>query len=279
MATTNCLADGWTTIRNGSVWLDTNGDTVQAHAPGFLHYGGRWYMIGEDRSDSWHPDVNMYSSDDLVHWRFETKIIRNGVTVPELGTRRFIERAKLMHNPRTGKFVVWCHWEGPRYAASEAACFSADSICGPYRLEWSGRPLGVKSRDCNVFVDNDGEAYFVSTTEENTNIGLFRLADDYLSAESHVCLMPGLRREAPVIVRHDNLYYMLSSACTGGFFLLAKAVNVLGIGTSYAVFTGIGIVGTAIEGVLLLDEGMSALKLISLVLLCGGIIGLKKEEK
>ena len=215
MATTNCLADGWTTIRNGSVWLDTNGDTVQAHAPGFLHYGGRWYMIGEDRSDSWHPDVNMYSSDDLVHWRFETKIIRNGVTVPELGTRRFIERAKLMHNPRTGKFVVWCHWEGPRYAASEAACFSADSICGPYRLEWSGRPLGVKSRDCNVFVDNDGEAYFVSTTEENTNIGLFRLADDYLSAESHVCLMPGLRREAPVIVRHDNLYYMLSSACTG----------------------------------------------------------------
>ena len=65
----------------------------------------------------------------------------------------------------------------------------------------------------------------------------------------------------------------------GGFFLLAKAVNVLGIGTSYAVFTGIGIVGTAIEGVLLLDEGMSALKLISLVLLCGGIIGLKKEEK
>ena len=52
-----------------------------------------------------------------------------------------------------------------------------------------------------------------------------------------------------------------------------------GFGTSYAVFTGIGIVGTAIEGVLLLDEGMSALKLISLVLLCGGIIGLKKEEK
>ena len=215
MATTNCLADGWTTIRNGNVWLDNHGDTVQAHAPGFLHYNGRWYMIGEDRSDSWHPDVNMYSSDDLVNWRFETKIIRNGVTVPELGTRRFIERAKLMRNPRTGKFVVWCHWEGPRYAASEAACFSADSICGPYKLEWSGRPLGVKSRDCNVFIDNDGQAYFVSTTEENTNIGLFRLADDYLSAESHDCLMPGLRREAPVIVRHDNLYYMLSSACTG----------------------------------------------------------------
>ena len=82
MATTNCLADGWTTIRNGNVWLDNHGDTVQAHAPGFLHYNGRWYMIGEDRLDSWHPDVNMYSSDDLVNWRFETKIILNVLTLP-----------------------------------------------------------------------------------------------------------------------------------------------------------------------------------------------------
>lgn len=64
-----------------------------------------------------------------------------------------------------------------------------------------------------------------------------------------------------------------------GFFLLAKAVQRLGIGTSYAVFTGIGIVCTAVEGVLLFDEGMGVLKLVSLALLCGGIIGLKTEEK
>lgn len=64
-----------------------------------------------------------------------------------------------------------------------------------------------------------------------------------------------------------------------GFFLLAKAVGVLGIGTSYAVFTGIGIVGTAIEGIFLLHEAVSVLKILSLVLLCGGIIGIKTEDK
>lgn len=71
--------------QNGEVWYDTNGDTIQAHAPGFLRYGDRWYMVGEDRGDSWNPDVNMYSSTDLVNWRFEAKVVKNGVTVPELG--------------------------------------------------------------------------------------------------------------------------------------------------------------------------------------------------
>ena len=209
------MADGWTTITNGILWYDTDGNVVQAHAPGFLREGNTWYMVGEDRSDSWNPDVNLYASEDLQHWRFMGKIIENGKTTPELGTSRFIERAKILHNKKTGKYVVWCHWEGNNYGASEAACFVADRITGPYRLQWSGRPLGVKSRDCNVFVDDNGTAYFISTTNENTDLGLFRLSADYLSVKQHTTLMAGERREAPAVVRVDGLYYMLSSACTG----------------------------------------------------------------
>ena len=205
----------WTTIRNGEVWLTAEGDTVQAHAPGFLYEGGRWYMVGEDRSHPWNPDVNLYSSTDLQHWRLERKIIENGVTDRRLGRSRMIERAKLLKNPRTGKYVVWCHWESKNYGASEAACFEAESVDGQYRLVWSGRPLDIKSRDCNVFVDNDGQAYFISTTEENQHLGLFRLADDYLSATEHTQLFPGQRREAPVIVNAQGRYFMLSSACSG----------------------------------------------------------------
>ena len=205
----------WTTIRNGEVWLTESGDTVQAHAPGFLYEKGRWYMIGEDRSHPWNPDVNLYSSTDLQNWRFERKIIENGVTDQRLGRSRMIERAKLMHNPRTGKYVVWCHWESKNYGASEAACFEADKVDGTYNLVWSGRPLDIKSRDCNVFIDKDGTAYFVSTTEENQHLGLFRLSDDYRSATEHTQLFPGQRREAPVIINVDGRYFMLSSACSG----------------------------------------------------------------
>ncbi len=205
----------WITIQNGILWKTAAGETVQAHAPGFVRLGNRWYMVGEDRSQTWNPDVNLYSSTDLRNWRFEKKIIENGKTDARLGSSRMIERAKLLYNEKTKKFVVWCHWESRDYSASEAACFSCDKVDGDYKLVWSGRPLGIKSRDCNVFQDVDGKAYFISTTEENQHLGLFELSDDYLSVVSHTQLFPYQRREAPAIVRIGKRYFMLSSACTG----------------------------------------------------------------
>ncbi len=206
---------GWVTIQNGRVWTDDQGRTVQAHAPGFVKVRDRWYMCGEDRSNSWNPDVNLYSSADLVHWKFERKIIQNGVTVEELGRTRMIERPKLLYNERTGKYVVWCHYESGNYGASEAACFECDSVNGSYEYVWSGRPLGVKSRDCNVFQDTDGTAYFISTTEENHHLGLFRLDAEYHNAVNHVRLFPDQRREAPAIVKVGKRYFMFNSACSG----------------------------------------------------------------
>lgn len=63
------------------------------------------------------------------------------------------------------------------------------------------------------------------------------------------------------------------------FFLLAKAVNTLGIGLSYAVFTGIGVVGTTFISIFVLKEGASLLKMLSLGVLIIGILGLKLCDK
>lgn len=205
----------WVTIQNGKLWRTTAGQTMQAHAPGFVRVGDIFYMCGEDRSGPWNPDVNLYSSTDLVHWRFEKKIVANGKATPELGHGRMIERPKLLYNARTDKYVVWCHYEAGNYGASEAACFECDSVNGDYTYVWSGRPRGVKSRDCNVFQDNDGTAYFISTTEENQHLGLFRLSDDYHEAVSHTQLFSWKSREAPAIVRINDIYFMFNSACSG----------------------------------------------------------------
>lgn len=66
------------------------------------------------------------------------------------------------------------------------------------------------------------------------------------------------------------------------FFLFAKAMETIPIGTAYAIFTGIGTAGTAIVGIFLFNEGVSVGKLFFLVLLLVGIVGLKladgKEE-
>ncbi len=205
----------WVRITNGDMWRDTDGNEVQAHGASFLQVGDTWYMIGEDRSNQWHPDVNMYSTRDFKNWKFERKIIENGKTHPDLGTSRMIERPKLLYCPATGKYVVWCHWEAKDYGASEAGVFVCDSVNGEYKYHSGSRPLGIKSRDCNVFVDNDGTAYFISTIEENQHLGLFRLSDDYLEAVECTELFKGMQREAPAIVRVGDTYYMLSSACTG----------------------------------------------------------------
>ncbi len=65
------------------------------------------------------------------------------------------------------------------------------------------------------------------------------------------------------------------------FYLFARAMRKIPIGTSYAVFTGIGAAGTAILGVILLDEDLNTVKIISLICLIMGIVGLKllKEDK
>lgn len=205
----------WVRIKNGAMWKDSEGNDVQAHGAGFLLVNDRYYMIGEDRSNSWNPDVNMYSSKDLVNWKFERKIIENKVTHPDLGSSRMIERPKLMYNALSGNFVVWCHWEASNYGASEAGVFYSDVVNAPYTYHAGERPMGIKSRDCNVYVDDDGTAYFISTTSENTNLGLFRLSDDYLDPVEHTLLFQGQKREAPAIVKHEGRYYMLSSACSG----------------------------------------------------------------
>lgn len=58
-------------------------------------------------------------------------------------------------------------------------------------------------------------------------------------------------------------------------FLLAQSLKTLPVGTAYAVWTGIGAAGTAIVGMLWLGESRDVLKLVSLVLLVAGIIGLR----
>ncbi len=65
------------------------------------------------------------------------------------------------------------------------------------------------------------------------------------------------------------------AAMAASMYLLARAVEHLPIGTAYAVWTGIGAVGTAILGILLLHEPRTALRLLSMVLIVAGIVGLK----
>ena len=57
--------------------------------------------------------------------------------------------------------------------------------------------------------------------------------------------------------------------------LLVKATQTLPIGTAYAVWTGIGAVGTVLVGILVFKEPATFLRLLFIITLIGSIIGLK----
>jgi quaternary ammonium compound-resistance protein SugE len=57
--------------------------------------------------------------------------------------------------------------------------------------------------------------------------------------------------------------------------LLGLAVKTLPIGTAYAVWTGIGAVGTAVLGIILFGDAATALRLACIGLIVAGILGLK----
>jgi quaternary ammonium compound-resistance protein SugE len=65
------------------------------------------------------------------------------------------------------------------------------------------------------------------------------------------------------------------AAMIASIVLLGLALRELPVGTGYAVWTGIGAVGTAILGIVLFAEPATALRLASIGLIVAGIVGLK----
>lgn len=65
------------------------------------------------------------------------------------------------------------------------------------------------------------------------------------------------------------------AALAASMGLLAFAMRTLPLGTAYAVWTGIGTVGTAILGIILFREPATALRITCIAMIVAGIVGLK----
>ncbi|MBO9352539.1 quaternary ammonium compound efflux SMR transporter SugE [Bordetella petrii] len=77
----------------------------------------------------------------------------------------------------------------------------------------------------------------------------------------------GFTRVVPSVV---TLVAMLAS-----FWLLSIAMKTLPLGTAYAVWVGIGALGAFVAGIVLFGEALSAMRVISVLLIAAGLVGLK----
>lgn len=75
----------------------------------------------------------------------------------------------------------------------------------------------------------------------------------------------------------SRLWPSIATLCTmvASFALLSVALKSIPVGTGYAVWTGIGVAGTAIVGMAFLGEPREALRILCILLIISGVLGLK----
>lgn len=221
-------------------WLDDEGRVINASDGGIIFAEGRYYWYGQAMrpigfglggtgGQVTDTGVNMYSSADLKSWRYEGVIlsVKNDESSPLLPPLRF-ERPKIIYNEKTKKYVLWCHYikhpgdhtflEG----GGEALVAVSDRVTGPYEVVNILRPIdnGGMVRDCTLFKDNDGKAYFIYDRDETFDLAtrcihIVKLSDDYLSpTDEYKRIGEAYRREAPAVIYRGGYYYMITSDMT-----------------------------------------------------------------
>ena len=181
-----------------------------------IRWKGLFYWFGEDRTQGNDPErryVACYSSSDLVHWKFRRQAV--ALVDPEhLGPKWILERPKVFHNARTGKFVMYAHLDDGSYSVARVAVLVSDHIDGDYHHVKSFRPLGEESRDIGQFIDDDGAAYLIFESRPTKGFFIAQLSRDYLSVEERVSFLEA-SLEGGALVHYLGLYYAIGSHLAG----------------------------------------------------------------
>ncbi|RXZ79672.1 QacE family quaternary ammonium compound efflux SMR transporter [Paenibacillaceae bacterium] len=91
-----------------------------------------------------------------------------------------------------------------------------------------------------------------------------------VAALFEVCWVIGLKHATGVLEWAGTIIAIIVS-----FYLMIMAARSLPVGTVYAVFVGLGTAGTVISEIILFGEPFKLIKIALIVLLLGGVVGLK----
>jgi hypothetical protein len=213
-------------------WKDDQGNFLNAHGAGILHFGDTYYLFGEIKKgktrlvagQNWEDyrvpagGVACYSSKDLKNWKYQGVALASTTsdTSNDLDSGRVLERPKVIYNEVTGRFVMWLHVDKADYSYARAGVAVSDHPEGPYRYLGSLRPNNADSRDMSVFKDSDGKAYLIYSSENNNTMHICLLSDDYVLPTSYYNrILIDQRREAPALFKQGNRYYLITSYCSG----------------------------------------------------------------
>lgn len=129
------------------------------------------------------------------------------------------ESVNFVYNSKADKFAFIAHFEadgGYGTAMISLATMSPDDE----RMVFHGayRPEGDDCRDLNVFVDDDSSGYIIAAANNNANLGIYKLNEDWSAIEGRLCFVSMYKwRELPSVLKKDGIYYLFSSGTAGWY--------------------------------------------------------------
>ena len=217
----------YNSIRPGQVWLDTNGNRIQAHGGSIMYLDGNYYWYWENKekttgeNDIWHWGVRCYTSQDLYNWEDCGMIIPPEPDDPEssLHPSSQMDRPHIIYNKETKKYVAWLkimHRDGTQ----PDTVMTADDILGPYTKVREGlKPLNMSAGDFDLAVAPDGKAYYYFERVHSETI-CADLTADYTDVTGYYSThfphtQPPFVREATAHCLRKGKHYLITSGTTG----------------------------------------------------------------
>jgi len=210
------------TLEGGVAFHDDKGALMNAHGGGINQVGDTFYYSGEyfvysasatyDTNNSFHG-FSMYSSKDLVTWKFE-KLILPQQPSGELGPNRIGERPHIIKCPSSGEYVLYAHAASIDYQTDKEVVYATSAtINGDYKYQG---PLtnknGVKAvhSDMSALVDADNHPYVITESGH-----VYKLADDCHSWVSDTAYGAMNGMESPTAFKAGDSYFWIMSNKTG----------------------------------------------------------------
>lgn len=222
------------THANGEVWIDNDGVAIDAHARSYIEVDGVYYMFGEVRKtpanierDNRFRAFRCYASTDLVNWEFRNTVL----TANDIGVNTVGTRVDVLYNAKTKQYVMYFKSKFSDNTSRRYGLATSATVDGKYTLQGRLYPLSNDYGDGTLFKDDDETGYMAYSCLVDGVRHLFvdKLSDDYLKPVETVWSLKAAslsdKREAPVVLKKNGTYYMITSGVTGWRSNQAKYIS------------------------------------------------------
>ncbi|UWZ58771.1 family 43 glycosylhydrolase [Dactylosporangium aurantiacum] len=220
------------TITNNTFWNDTSGNPIYSQGGGVFKFGDTYYWYGVHYLGAEHYRTNptkkfdnevtfvaipVYSSKDLVNWKFERNVATTSTTLPGGGRLGgWVGRLGVSYNENTGKYVLVAQGPGGVvFLRGDSPTDTFDGAAVQGQIVNSPTP---GTGDQTIFTDDNGKDYLIfsnASGRSRTFVAKLRESDSLAVEPAVEIAHAAAGREGNAMFKLDGKYYAASSDLHG----------------------------------------------------------------